>query len=229
MIMKSRFVTVFFALILLFSCNINNSADIDAQEVDRIMNSCSEMRGSDDAALNNISRLNSAINKDHSEKLIFARSMCYRKIGNFKNAIDDLSYLIEIKYHNLYILYALRAKNYVDIGDVYQAIDDYTSSIKLNNNNYLLFTSRADVYLTIGKYKLALSDYNSALDIIKASRPCGKSGCQGYEHFEVSNYRKVLMLLHKLNMIDEYELTLKEAIQRNPDAIDLLNDKSDVN
>lgn len=88
-----------------------------------------------------------------------------RRIGRAEEAIEDLSEALKIQ-ENFALAFDARGKAYDDIGDLDQAIADYTNAIAANPMLVVAYFNRGYVYASgKGWYQRAIFDYNRAIEL----------------------------------------------------------------
>ena len=101
---------------------------------------------------------------DNNGLAYYNRGMAYHVLGNYRQAIDDYSKMIEIKpfYEDAY---NNRGIAYKSLGNYKQAIDDYSKAIKIKPDFADAYNNRGNAYKSVGNYKQAIDDYSKAIEI----------------------------------------------------------------
>ena len=94
------------------------------------------------------------------------RAFCFAKIGNFKEAIDDYTKVLEKDKNNTHALYN-RAITLDKMGRSEEAILDFTRIIELELMNANTYLNRGCCYEKIKNSNLAYKDYEASLLIDK--------------------------------------------------------------
>jgi tetratricopeptide (TPR) repeat protein len=96
----------------------------------------------------------------------------FAKIGNYWELKDKTNPLgihrrIQILDRNGLIadIYSNRGNVYSDLGQLTQAISDYTKAIELNPKLAEAYSNRGTAYDKLGEYTQAISDYNKAIEL----------------------------------------------------------------
>ncbi len=94
------------------------------------------------------------------------RCDAYRKLGNYKKALEDCELIIKNKPNN-YLGYLKRANIHIEEGKYKKAVDDYTKAMKHNPENKILYKNRAIAYKNLNMEK----EYKNDLELyVKLSR-----------------------------------------------------------
>jgi tetratricopeptide (TPR) repeat protein len=94
------------------------------------------------------------------------RAFCFAKIGNFKEAIEDYTKVLEKDKDNTHVLYN-RAISLDKMGRSEEAILDFTRIIELEPMNANAYLNRGCCYEKIKNSDLAYKDYEASLLIDK--------------------------------------------------------------
>jgi tetratricopeptide (TPR) repeat protein len=104
-----------------------------------------------------------SLNPNDPEK-IHVRAQVNSAIGKYQEAISDYKKCIFLKSDVFQFHYNL-ANVYFDMRHFPQAIDYYTSAIKINPHDSDIYSNRGTCYIQISERKLAYADYKKALAI----------------------------------------------------------------
>jgi len=92
------------------------------------------------------------------------RGVEYKRLGNYRQAIDDYNKAIEIK-PNYVDAYINRGVAYKGLGHYKQAIEDLNKAIEIKPDEAKAYSNRGNVYAGLGHYRQAIEDYNKAIEI----------------------------------------------------------------
>jgi len=94
----------------------------------------------------------------------FNRGFAYGRIGQYDQAISDLTKALEInpRFADAYLF---RADAYAQIGKYDQAISDYTKALEINPRFAHAYWGRGFIYLKTFKHEQAILDFTNALEI----------------------------------------------------------------
>jgi regulator of sirC expression with transglutaminase-like and TPR domain len=101
---------------------------------------------------------------DYNLPIYINRGAVYNGLGNYRQAIEDLNRVIEIKpgYAEVYIN---RGAAYNGLGNYKQAIEDCDRAIKIKPGYAEAYTNRGNAYYGLGNYRQAIEDYDRAIKI----------------------------------------------------------------
>jgi tetratricopeptide (TPR) repeat protein len=88
----------------------------------------------------------------------------YNDLGNYRQAIEDLSRAIEIK-PGFAEAYNNRGIAYKGLGNYKLAIEDYNRAIEIKPGYAEAYNNRGNAYKGLGNYRQALDDYGRAIEI----------------------------------------------------------------
>jgi len=101
---------------------------------------------------------------DHNWLAYDSRGAAYKDLGNYQQAIEDLSRAIEIKPG--YIdAYNNRGIAYKDLGNYSQAIEDLNRAIEMKPRFAEAYNNRGIAHKGLGNYRQAIEDYSRAIEI----------------------------------------------------------------
>jgi tetratricopeptide (TPR) repeat protein len=95
-------------------------------------------------------------------KAYFNRASVYDMQHLYEKAISDYTYIINANTELVADAYNNRGIDYYFIQNYNQALNDYTTAIKLNNSNASTYFNRAIIYFNQKQLKFALQDFNTA-------------------------------------------------------------------
>jgi tetratricopeptide (TPR) repeat protein len=98
------------------------------------------------------------------------RAYSYEKLGNYREAVNDLSQSINNHGKNKFPFrtanwYALRADAYRMLGEYQKAINDYSEALNVDQKNGSVYFTRGLAYDKLGKLSLAASDMDKAKEL----------------------------------------------------------------
>lgn len=146
----------------------------------------------------------------YSIKAFYGRSIIYCHLGQYEKSIEDASYVIS-KAMTYSDAYNQRGYNYLMLKDFKKAKDDFDKAI-----SYQMYTrggiptfyaNRAVANAGLKNFENALSDINYALN---------------FRIGEKSDYILKLFILKMVNRNQEFDDTIKTALNLFPDNIDIL-------
>jgi tetratricopeptide (TPR) repeat protein len=91
------------------------------------------------------------------------RGVCYRKLGNTDECIQDLSDAIE-RDPNCEAYYFNRGLAHFDKGEIQEALEDYSSAVKISPRSFRALFNRASCWHRLGDVDKALDDYKAACE-----------------------------------------------------------------
>ncbi|HAM51012.1 MAG TPA: hypothetical protein DCP92_10115 [Nitrospiraceae bacterium] len=91
--------------------------------------------------------------------------LTFKQMGIWKDSITLWSYVIEKEPESVYFAYYNRACAFGKMGKFDKAIEDYSKSIALNQNNSQAFVNRGLIYLDLDLVQLASADLNRACEL----------------------------------------------------------------
>ena len=112
------------------------------------------------------------LEKDHgaSSTIYYYRSICYNELGYHEHAINDVTKCIEsVGLKSAATALEQRAGYYEKLGRFNDAINDYSTIIKLDPMLSLEYVSRGWCYYKMKNYDAALNDFSTTIDINKTA------------------------------------------------------------
>lgn len=124
------------------------------------------------------------LRKDYTDAL-YERGLTYSKQKKYAQAIHDYSKAIQLKPKN-YIIYEQRADSEMKVGQIKEAIKDYTFLIENCNSPFLgeYNYARGIAYFKLKKYSKAI------IDLVKAAE-LYKPNCSNYSDRDIFLYRGI--------------------------------------
>ena len=173
----------------------------------------------------------------------FYKAKCYRELGEYPDAIDELSRAIELDPDEV-ALFSFRADLYRSAGMYSKAIADYTASIEKDPSYGIYYYSRGRCYARCGDGERAMEDYNTGIDLEKNYPPLYLR--RGIEYTKLENmelakadYEMVLQIdtvavygsnrhyaLHALERDEEAIAWSDLIIENEPDKYEAIYDKA---
>lgn len=86
-----------------------------------------------------------ALKYSNNLNIYLYRSEAFRRIGNYKKAIEDCEVILKSKPGH-YLAYFKRGNIYFEEGKYKKAVEDYSNAIKYNPENKILYKNRALAY-----------------------------------------------------------------------------------
>ena len=115
--------------------------------------------------------INQAISLEPSDpEKIHVRAQIHAAVGKHQEAISDYKKCIFLKDDVFQYHYNL-ANVYFDTRQFAQAVDYYTSAIKINPNDSDIYSNRGTCYIQISQRKLAYNDFKKALSMNPNDEP----------------------------------------------------------
>ena len=143
---------------LLVSCQTDEEKAEEAFEKSQV-----ELNAGDTAAA--LVYLTEAIELDpKNEDYLFGKVWIHYNLGEFENAIEGCSTLIESGYSSIEI-WNILGLSYRAIGETKDAIDAYTEAIELKPNGDNLWYNRGIAREVIGDYEGAMNDFTEAIEL----------------------------------------------------------------
>lgn len=102
--------------------------------------------------------------KKKVDKYYFLRGICQYKLGNKKDALQDLHKVTTIN-QNYTSAYHWQGLIYQELGKYDQALIVYTQEIKIDSGNFFAYFQRALVHTKLNQFIDAIEDYTIALKI----------------------------------------------------------------
>lgn len=99
----------------------------------------------------------------NNENAYYERGNCKAALGNYKEAISDISNAIKINAHPAFL--SNRSVFYSKTGNYKKALHDATQAIKLNESYVEAYINRAGAYLKLEKLDSAIIDYSEAIGL----------------------------------------------------------------
>lgn len=115
----------------------------------------------------------------NSRALYYSRGLTYHRKGDFENAIDDLTFSLNIPVKVVVSdadVYYARGQVYEDSGKHELAINDFTQFIKLQPSDVYGYTNRAVSFEGLGQLDKAIKDIEQAIEL--ASDPSLKQAIE---------------------------------------------------
>lgn len=131
------------------------------------------------------------------------RGDLYHSQGEYKEAVEDFSFAINLKPNAVY--YYKRGLAYANLYDRDNAIKDYTAAIKNKPDYTQAYLDRGFTYNKMGEYDKAIADFTRAAEL--APNDARSYYYRGIAHAEKGEYQKA---------IEDYTL----AIGRTPEYFD---------
>ena len=141
----------------------------------------------------------------------YSRGNAYAKLGQFTQAISDLTEAIELN-PKFAAAYNNRGNVYHKLGQFTQAISDHTKTIELNPKDADAYSNRGNAYHELGQHTHAISDYTKAIEL-------------NPKHAEAYNNRGVVYA--DLGKPQEAKKDLLKAVELNPALKSLVKKISD--
>lgn len=178
-----------------------------------------------------------------NEKLCYFRARCYRELGEYDNAIDDISRAIGMNPDEE-ALFSSRADLYRSAGMYDKAIADYTACIEKDPSYGKYYYARGRCYASCGDGERAMEDYNTGIDLEKDYSPLYlRRGIeytkQGKTELAKADYEMVLKIdtvavygsnrhyaLHALGRDEEAIEWSDRVIANEPDKYEAIYDKA---
>lgn len=178
-----------------------------------------------------------------NEKLCYFRTRCYREMGEYAKAIDDISRGIEM-FPEEEALFSSRAEIYRSAGMYDKAISDYTACIEKDPSYGKYYYARGRCYASCGDEERAMEDYNTGIDLEKNFPPLYlRRGIeytkQGNTELAKADYEMVLKIdtvavygsnrhyaLHALGRDEEAIEWSDRVIENEPDEYEAIYDKA---
>lgn len=150
--------------------------------------------------------------KPDSAGIYYERGIAYLKNKDFRRAIDDFNRAIElkpdfedafafrgeasgelmrIKPSNAYSYYE-RGLLYLDWGNYFAAIDDFTKAIELKPDFGDAYHDRGNAYLDKRDYNRALDDFTKAIEFREGSSKAYSYSNRGGIYLELKDYKKAI-------------------------------------
>ncbi len=145
-------------LLLAHACDATNRHNESMELFDSV---------TDDASFEAWAKWTGSLRAKHPENapVLYLSADAKRHIGKVKEAIEDLSKALLIE-ENFALAFDARGRAYDDIGDLDQAIADYTNAIAANPMLVVAYFNRGYVYASgKGWYQRAIFDYNRAIEL----------------------------------------------------------------
>lgn len=98
------------------------------------------------------------------KEIYIKRGECYRRKGDFAQAIQDFSEALKENPNNSVAL-AYRGESFRMLKNFDQALSDLNQSIAILPTNLFALASRGEVYRQTSKFDLAISDFDRALEL----------------------------------------------------------------
>ncbi len=102
-----------------------------------------------------------------NKSLLYYRSKCYAELGDFEQAIADITRNIEMGDGNDYFAIERRADYYRESGQYAMAINDFSKLIEIAPTDAYAYYKRGWCYELSGNDDQALKDYNAGIDVNK--------------------------------------------------------------
>ncbi|RIB15928.1 hypothetical protein C2G38_1550216 [Gigaspora rosea] len=144
----------------------------------------------------NISIVDNDLSKIESNKASELRKSgdSYRKIGEYKKSITDLTKSLEIEPNNAFAL-RIRGESYRKMGKYNESLADFNKSLEIEPNNAFALGGRGNTYRVMGKNNESLADFNKSLEI--EPNNAFALGGRGNTYRVLGRYNKSLADLNK--------------------------------
>jgi len=139
---------------------------------------------------------------DHNWLIYNNRGSIHNHLGDYPQAVEDLSRAIGIK-PNYAESYYNRGTAYSGLGDYRQAIEDYNRTIDFKHGTAEVYVGRGVAYKGLGDYRRAIDDFSQAIKISPGYAEA--YGNRGNTYNSLGDYRQAVM---------DYS----EAIRLQPDS-----------
>ena len=152
--------------------------------------------GETDRAINNFNqaiRLNPYYTSAYSE-----RGLTYSMNGNNDLAIADFDRVIRLEPNST--TYNNRGNVFMEIGEIVNAISDYTQAILLNPNHAIAYFNRGNAYRRLRDYDSAIKDYDQAIRL-DPSYPYAY-GSRGLAYYNKMDYERAIADYNRLIHLD---------------------------
>jgi tetratricopeptide (TPR) repeat protein len=93
------------------------------------------------------------------------RATAYHNMGRYKEAVADYTVIIESKNTDLTEVFIERGLSYQAMGEVKNAIDDFSSALVLSSSNIKALNNRGNAYKKTGEHRLAINDFEAAVGL----------------------------------------------------------------
>lgn len=114
--------------------------------------------------------------------LLTLRSKLYQKLGQFSNAIDDFTILIDLNPNDRFSLLFNRGICFKATEHFQQAISDLSQILENDRLNYVVFMHRAYCYRKLDLYENSILDYSNAIELTSSANIDNSTCIKAYNH-----------------------------------------------
>jgi tetratricopeptide (TPR) repeat protein len=119
-----------------------------------------------DAPVEALTRLNEAIRLNPNDPMAFNnRGLAHHRLGNYEQALRDLSHAVQLGGANQVRAYNNRALTFIQLGRVDSALQDLSSAIGILPSYERPYYNRGNLFLRLGRLEEGLRDLTRAMQL----------------------------------------------------------------